>query len=131
MVLATELARRAAALGDSAIGAVVLGPAGEVLAGRHDEVRSDADPTAHASVLALRDAAKAIGSWRLSGATLVVTLEPCPLCAGAALAARVASVVIGERDPQLGSLGSRYHVGADPRLNHELVVVDARFEGQD
>jgi tRNA(adenine34) deaminase len=94
-----------------------------VLARRHNERAAAADPTAHAEVLALRDAAAAVGSWRLAGCTLVVTLEPCPMCAGALVAGRVARVVFGAVDPKGGACGSLYNLCVDPRLNHEVAVV--------
>jgi tRNA(adenine34) deaminase len=122
MGLALDEARAALAHGDVPIGAVVLGPDGAVLARRHNEREAAADPTAHAEVLALRDAAAALGSWRLAGCTLVVTLEPCPMCAGAAVNARVGRVVFGAPDPKAGATGSLYHLLADPRLNHEAPV---------
>jgi len=109
--------------GDVPIGALVLGPDGEVLARRHNEREVAGDPTAHAEVLALRDAAMALGTWRLTGCTLVVTLEPCPMCSGAAVAARLARVVFGPPDPKAGAAGSLYNLCADPRLNHEPIVV--------
>lgn len=121
MRLALEEARAALGHGDVPIGAVVMRD-GEVIASRHNERELTADPTAHAEVLALRDAARAIGSWRLDGCTLVVTLEPCVMCAGAAHQARVARVVYGADDPKAGALGSLYNVGADARLNHEFAV---------
>ena len=125
MTLALEEARAAAAHGDVPVGAVVArSDTGEVLARRHNERELRHDPTAHAEVLALRDASAATGSWRLDGCVLVVTLEPCPMCAGAALAARVPEVVFGASDPKAGSLGSLYHLGADPRLHHEIRVID-------
>jgi tRNA(adenine34) deaminase len=118
-------ARAALAHDDVPIGALVVRIAdGAVLARRHNERERSGDPTAHAEILALRDAARAIGSWRLDGCALVVTLEPCTMCAGAALAARLDEVVFGAADPKAGALGSLYNLGADPRLNHELVVVD-------
>jgi len=118
-------ARAAMAHGDVPIGAVVARVAdGTVIARRHNERERLNDPTAHAEVLALRDAAVALGTWRLDGCALVVTLEPCPMCAGAALAARVDEVVFGAADPKAGALGSLYNLGADPRLNHELAIVD-------
>jgi tRNA(adenine34) deaminase len=120
MRLALEEARAAAAEGEVPIGAVVLGPDGRLLSRRHNERERGGDPTAHAEVLALRDAARSIGDWRLSDCTLVVTLEPCPMCAGAAVAARVGRVVFGAASPAAGSTGSLYHLGADPRLNHEF-----------
>ncbi len=123
MGLALEEAAGATSHGDVPIGAVVVGPDGAVLARRHNERELVGDPTAHAEVLALRDAAAALGSWRLSGCTLVVTLEPCPMCAGAAVAARLARVVFGPPDPKAGATGSLYNLCADPRLNCEPEVV--------
>jgi tRNA(adenine34) deaminase len=118
------LAEAAAALehDDVPVGAVVL-VEGEVIARRHNERQRRNDPTAHAEILALRDAAQVLGTWRLDGATLVVTLEPCPMCAGAAVLARVGRLVFGASDPKAGACGSLYNLCADPRLNHELPVV--------
>lgn len=114
-------ARLAAGCGEVPVGAVVaLG--GRILARRHNEREATGDPTAHAEVLALRDAARELGTWRLDGATLVVTLEPCPMCAGAAWASRIGRVVWGAPNTDAGSLGSLYHLGSDPRLNHEYPV---------
>jgi tRNA(adenine34) deaminase len=125
MDAALEEARRALEHGDVPIGAVVVrADDGEIVARRHNEREAAADPTAHAEVLALRDAAAAAGTWRLDGHALVVTVEPCPMCAGAAVAARVGLVAFGAVDPKAGALGSLYHLGADPRLNHEFPVVD-------
>jgi tRNA(adenine34) deaminase len=107
--------------GDVPIGAVVLRD-GEVIAQRHNERERTGDPSAHAEILALRDAAEVVGSWRLEGTTLVVTVEPCPMCAGALVAARVDHVVFGAADPKAGACGSLYNVCADPRLNHEVGV---------
>jgi tRNA(adenine34) deaminase len=123
MGLALDEARAGLGHDDVPIGAVVLGPDGAVLARRHNERELDADPTAHAEVLALRDAAAAVGSWRLDGCTLVVTLEPCPMCAGAAWAGRIGRVVFGTPDLRAGATGSLYHLGADPRLNHEFETI--------
>jgi tRNA(adenine34) deaminase len=123
MVLALREAEAAGAAGDVPVGAVVLGPDGAELARAANERERAGDPTAHAEVLALRRAAAATGSWRLAGATVVVTLEPCPMCAGALLAARVARVVFGATDPKAGACGSLYNLCVDPRLNHELTVV--------
>jgi len=122
MGVALEEAALAAEHGDVPVGAVVL-VGGEIVARRHNERELAHDPTAHAEVLALRDAAASLGRWRLEEATLVVTLEPCPLCAGAALAARLPTVVFGAPDPKAGALGSLYNLGTDPRLNHEIQVV--------
>ncbi len=122
MQVALEQARLAAAANEVPVGAVVV-VAGEVVSRRHNEREQTGDPTAHAEVLALRDAAAAVGDgWRLTDATLVVTLEPCPMCAGAAWASRIGRVVFGAADLDAGALGSRYHLGADPRLNHEFEV---------
>jgi tRNA(adenine34) deaminase len=125
MDAALEEARRALEHGDVPIGAVVVRVTdGAVVARRHNEREATADPTAHAEVLALREAAAVAGTWRLDTYALVVTLEPCPMCAGAAQAARIGLVAFGAVDPKAGALGSLYHLGADPRLNHEFPVVD-------
>jgi tRNA(adenine34) deaminase len=125
MGAALDEARRALEHGDVPIGAVVVRlDDGEIVARRHNEREASSDPTAHAEVLALRDAAAVAGSWRLDAHALVVTLEPCPMCAGAAVAARLGLVAFGAVDPKAGALGSLYHLGADPRLNHELPIVD-------
>ena len=122
MGLALAEARSAPAHGDVPVGAVVCHD-GEVIARRHNERERTGDPTAHAEVLAVRDAAARLGGWRLDEATVAVTLEPCPMCAGALQQARVARVVFGADDPKAGALGSLYNLGADPRLNHEFEVV--------
>ena len=106
---------------DIPIGALVIFN-GEIISSRHNERELLGDPTAHAEVLAIRDAAKALGTSRLDGAILVTTLEPCPMCAGACLVARINRVVFGAEDPKAGSLGSLYQLGGDPRLNHEFAV---------
>ena len=115
-------ARSAITHGDVPVGAVVLVD-GEIVSRRHNERELTGDPTAHAEVLAIRDAAQALGTWRLSEATLVVTLEPCPMCAGAAVNARLGRIVFGAADPKAGACGSLYNLCADPRLNHEPEVV--------
>ena len=122
MGLALDEAAAAFAHGDVPVGAVVLRD-GEVIASRHNERQRTGDPTAHAELLALRDAAGVVGGWRLDGTTLVVTLEPCPMCAGAVVAARVDRVVFGAADPKAGACGSLYNLCVDPRLNHEAEVV--------
>ncbi|MHB8438722.1 MAG: tRNA adenosine(34) deaminase TadA [Acidimicrobiales bacterium] len=108
--------------GDVPVGALVVTAAG-VVASRHNERELQRDPTAHAEILALRDAAAASGSWRLDDATVVVTLEPCAMCAGALVAARVRRLVFAAPDPKAGACGSLYQLCADPRLNHEIEVV--------
>ncbi|TIC82973.1 nucleoside deaminase [Nocardioides sp. GY 10127] len=123
MRLALAEARRAPATGDVPIGAVVVGPDGEVW-GRGRNVReATCDPTGHAEVVALREAAAARGEWRLEGGTLVVTLEPCTMCAGAAVLSRVDRVVLGAWDERAGAVGSLWDVVRDRRLNHRPEVV--------
>jgi tRNA(adenine34) deaminase len=121
MAVALAEAEAAAAHGDVPIGAVVL-VGGNIVARRHNERELRGDPLAHAELLALADAAEPRADWRLHDATLVVTLEPCPMCAGALVAGRVARVVFGTADPKAGACGSLYNLCADPRLNHEVEV---------
>jgi tRNA(adenine34) deaminase len=121
MGLALVEASAAPAHGDVPVGAVALID-GVVIASRHNERERTGDPTAHAEILALADAAAALGTWRLSQVTLVVTLEPCPMCAGALVASRLGRVVFGAADPKAGACGSLYNLCADPRLNHEVAV---------
>ena len=121
MRAALDEARAALAHGDVPVGAVALA-GGEVVARAHNERELRSDPTAHAELLALRAASEALGTWRLGGVTIVVTLEPCPMCAGALVAARVGRLVFGAPDPRAGACGSLYNLCADPRLNHELQV---------
>ena len=123
MLAALDEARAALATDDVPIGAVVVDAAGAVV-GRGRNVREEhADPTGHAEVVALREAATARGEWRLDGCTLVVTLEPCTMCAGAAVLARVARVVFGTWDEKAGAVGSLWDVVRDRRLNHRPEVV--------
>ena len=121
MRLALQLAAQAGEAGDVPVGAVVV-KGGEILGRGANAREAEADPTAHAELVALRQAARAIGTWRLDGATLFVTLEPCPMCAGALVMARVSRLVFGAPDRKAGSCGSLYNLCADPRLNHELPV---------
>jgi tRNA(adenine34) deaminase len=124
MAEALDEARLAIAHGDVPVGAVVVHrPTGEVVARAHNERELRADPTAHAELLALRAASEANGTWRLDAHVLVVTLEPCPMCAGAAWAARLPLVVFGAADPKAGAAGSLYNFAADPRLNHATEIV--------
>ncbi|MPZ96596.1 MAG: nucleoside deaminase [Propionibacteriales bacterium] len=120
---ALEQAVLARSTGDVPIGAVVISPRGETIGLGHNRREADADPTAHAEVLALRAAAAAGGEWRLSGCTLVVTLEPCTMCAGAAVLARVERVVFGAYDEKAGAVGSLWDVVRDRRLNHRPEVL--------
>jgi tRNA(adenine34) deaminase len=119
MALAIDEARLALEHGDVPVGAVVVID-GEIVGRGHNERERRQDACAHAEILALQQACAAAGSWRLEGATVVVTLEPCVMCAGALLAARVGRVVFGADDPKAGAAGSLYNVFADPRLNHEI-----------
>lgn len=121
MAVALDEARAAAAAGEVPVGAVVLVDGGVVSRASNQRERRQ-DPTAHAEVLALAEAARILGTWRLTDATLVVTLEPCPMCAGALVAARVARVVYGAANPDAGACGSLYNLCVDPRLNHEVAV---------
>ena len=121
MRLALAEAELAIPHGDVPVGALVIAD-GEVIASRHNERELTGDPTAHAEVLAMRDACKRLGTWRLDNATLVSTLEPCTMCAGAALNARIHKVVFGAADLKAGALGSVYNFGVDPRLNHTFEV---------
>ncbi len=123
MRLALAQGSLALAHGDVPVGAVVLGPDGSVLAAGHNDREGSGDPTAHAEVVALRAAAAASGSWRLTGCTLVVTLEPCTMCAGAIVLARVDRVVYGADDPKAGAAGSLFDLLRDRRLNHRPEVV--------
>jgi tRNA(adenine34) deaminase len=124
MAVALAEARAALAHDDVPIGAVVAdATTGVVIARRHNERELTNDPTAHAEILALRDAAAARGRWRLDDCVLVVTLEPCAMCAGALVNSRIGSVIYAATDPKAGATGSRYHLLADPRLNHECPTV--------
>ncbi len=122
MALAIAHARLAPEVGDVPIGAVLLDEAGAVVAATHNRREVDGDPTAHAEILALRGAGLARGRWHLGGCTLVVTLEPCTMCAGAIVLSRVDRVVFGAWDPKAGAAGSVSDVLADPRLNHRPEV---------
>jgi len=113
----------APAHGDVPIGAVVLGPDGAELARAHNERELTNDPSGHAELLALRRAAVALGTWHLDDCTLVVTLEPCTMCAGALVLARVSRLVFGAYDPKAGAVASLWDVVRDPRLNHRVDVV--------
>ncbi|MBT2441125.1 tRNA adenosine(34) deaminase TadA [Streptomyces sp. ISL-36] len=123
MGLALAEADRAALTGDVPVGAVVLSPDGAVLAVGHNEREATGDPTAHAEVLALRRAAARTGEWRLTGCTLVVTLEPCVMCAGALVQSRVERVVFGAYDEKAGAAGSLWDLVRDRRLNHRPEVI--------
>lgn len=130
MRLALEEARLALPSGEVPVGAVVLDVAGAPIARGHNEREQTGDPTAHAEVLALRRAAEAVGEWRLTGCTLVVTLEPCTMCAGASVLARVDRIVFGAYDEKAGAVGSLWDVVRDRRLNHRPDVVAGVLAGE-
>ncbi|HEX5532741.1 MAG TPA: tRNA adenosine(34) deaminase TadA [Actinomycetales bacterium] len=121
--LALERSQLAALTGDVPVGAVVVGPDGDVIGEGCNAREAWKDPTAHAELLAIRQAATALGTWRLDGCTLAVTLEPCTMCAGALVLARVPRLVFGAWDPKAGATGSVFDVVRDRRLNHRVEVV--------
>jgi len=123
MAEALVQARAAAEHDDVPVGAVVLAPDGQIVGRGHNRREVDGDPTAHAEVLALRDAASRQGTWRLDGHTLVVTLEPCVMCAGALLASRIPRLVIGAWDERAGATGSQWDLVRDARLGSQVEVV--------
>ena len=124
MRLALREAAAAGAAGDTPVGAVLLDEAGDIVATDRNRREERADPTAHAEVLVLSTRAKELGSWRLVGHTLVVTLEPCPMCAGASVNARIDRIVYGAADPKAGAAWSLYNIPQDRRLNHRVDLVD-------
>lgn len=127
---ALTLAERAAEGGDVPVGALVVSADDEVLGEGWNVREAAADPTGHAEVLAIRAAADRLGSWRLEGCTLVVTMEPCPMCAGALMLARVERVVLGAWDPKLGACGSVWDVVRDRRATHRAEVVGGVLEAE-
>lgn len=129
MMEALAEARRAADLGEVPIGAVVV-RGGEILGRGHNRREIDGDPLAHAEILAIRDAASRMGGWRLTEATMYVTLEPCPMCAGALVNSRVQRLVYGAADPKAGYCGSLGNLVQDPRLNHRLEVTAGVLESE-
>jgi tRNA(adenine34) deaminase len=123
MKAALREAEKASAAGEVPIGAVVVGPDGAILSRAFNRPVSAHDPTAHAEILALRRAGRKMGNYRLPGCRLVVTLEPCVMCAGAAVHARVAEIVYGADDPKSGGVRSLYRIATDARLNHRATVI--------
>ena len=121
---ALELARDAGAAGDVPVGAVLLDAEGREVAGDRNRREELADPTAHAEMLVISNRAREVQEWRLSGHTLVVTLEPCPMCAGAAVAARLDRIVYGAADPKAGAAWSLYNIPQDRRLNHRVELTE-------
>lgn len=117
---ALVLARQARESGDVPVGAVLLDGEGQIVAGDHNRREELSDPTAHAEILVLSKRARKVGDWRLEGHTLVVTLEPCPMCAGATVSARLDRIVYGAADPKAGAAWSLYNIPQDRRLNHRV-----------
>jgi len=122
MRAALREAEKGAVAGEIPVGAVVVSPEGKILARAHNRSVGSNDPTAHAEILALRSAARKIGNYRLPGCRLVVTLEPCPMCAGAAVIARMSEIVYGAPDPKGGAVSTLYRIASDERLNHRAAV---------
>lgn len=127
---ALEIAKSALASGDVPVGALVLSPVGEVISTGFNRREIDNDPSAHAEIIALREAAIANGSWRLDGHTIVVTLEPCPMCAGAISQARIKTLVFGAWDAKAGAVGSVWDVLRDPRTLHQVEVISGVNESE-
>ena len=130
MLQALAEARKAAQADEVPIGAVIVDAGGRVLASAHNQVVDRADPTAHAEILAIRDAAAFVGNYRLLNTTLYVTVEPCPMCTGAMVHARIQRLVYGAADPRWGAAGSLFQLAADRRLNHRLAVVGGICEDE-
>jgi tRNA(adenine34) deaminase len=130
MRAAIRLAGRSLESGDVPVGAVVVDPSGEVVGEGWNTREADADPTAHAEVVALRRAARHTGSWRLEGCSIAVTLEPCPMCAGALVLARVERLVLGAWDPKFGACGSVWDVVRDRRSPHRVEVIGSVREAE-
>ncbi|HYN84183.1 MAG TPA: tRNA adenosine(34) deaminase TadA [Pyrinomonadaceae bacterium] len=130
MTEAVEAARRAAALGEVPVGAVVVAEDGRVLAVAGNRTRTDCDPTAHAEVVALREAARAVGNFRLVGATMYATVEPCAMCAGALVQARVRRLVYGARDERAGAVESVFRVCDASFLNHQMELTAGVLEAE-
>ncbi len=120
-------ARKAAAMGEIPVGAVIVKDE-KIIARGHNRTETDRDPTAHAEMIAIRGAAEALGGWRLPGCTMYVTLEPCSMCAGAIVWARIERLIIGTMDPKAGACGSVFNIVQEPRLNHRVQV--ERLEGE-
>lgn len=129
MRVALEEAAKATAIGEIPIGAVIVRD-GEILAKAHNYRELWQDPTAHAEIVAIQAAASALGSWRLTDTTLYVTVEPCAMCMGALILARIPRLVLGTRDPKAGACGSVFDLSAESRLNHQVLVTGGVLEGE-
>ena len=127
---ALKLADEAARRGEVPIGALVVAPNGRLVAQAHNRTRELSDPTAHAEMIVLREAAALLGDWRLEEHTLYSTLEPCSMCTGAAILARIRTLVFGARDPKAGMCGSLENLAQDPRLNHPIELVEGVLAGE-
>ncbi len=123
-------AGKAAAAGEVPVGAVVVSPSGEILSRAYNRPILDRDPSSHAEILALRKAARKVGNYRLPGCRLVATIEPCPMCAGAAVLARVDEIVYGADDPKNGAVRTLYRIASDPRLNHRANVISGILQAE-
>jgi tRNA(adenine34) deaminase len=130
MMVALDEAALTSSSADVPVGAIVVDASGDVIGRGHNAREATGDPTAHAEVLALRAAAEKLGGWRLSGCTLIVTLEPCTMCAGALVLSRIDRVVYGATDPKAGAVGSLWDVVRDRRLNHRPEVIGGVLEAQ-
>ena len=124
MKMAIEEARRAARMGEVPVGAVLIADNDDLLVRTHNRTITDSDPSAHAEMLAIRQAASRLGNYRLLNTTLYVTVEPCLMCMGAIIHARIAKLVFGTRDPKWGAAGSLYNLGEDRRLNHHTEITE-------
>jgi tRNA(adenine34) deaminase len=130
MQQALALAQQAGAMEEVPVGAVLVSDAGEILAAAHNRTVCDCDPAAHAEILALREGARKLKNYRLLNTTLYVTIEPCVMCMGALIHARVARLVFGAADPKWGAAGSLYNLGADRRMNHRVEIVPGVCEAE-
>ncbi len=128
MLLAIEQAQLAGGIGEVPIGAVIVGKDNILLASGHNLRETNQDPTAHAEIIAIREASEKLGSWRMEETTLYVTLEPCAMCIGAIVLSRISRLVFGARDPKAGAVFSVYNIGVDNRLNHSVEVIEGVFE---
>lgn len=128
MLLAIEQAQLARGIGEVPIGAVIVDQDNTLLSSGHNLRETNQDPTSHAEIVAIRQASEIMGSWRMEGTTLYVTLEPCAMCIGAIVLSRISRLVFGARDPKAGAVFSVYNIGVDNKLNHNLEVIEGVFE---